>query len=351
MLLTYEFPLAALVLAGQTLIATSESNFENNLPPSGQYVANLQNSTRGAVATTISVHTEIVRRSFVELPIANRHSAAGDSFPLPHSARNIVGSNQELAAEGGTRNDHIRPVIPALLTPRVWTPNSPYNAQFHYAGRHFYADNSRQAWSLSSADDNTIRFELRDGDHFNHPTWPDPPTMQRTELGDVNTIAVSNQVRVEYEFLVESGAAMTSTWCVIGQWHSNAVAIMDASPPIEIGFNPVDTNGEHLLIGGHYSDTADRMTYQTLYKAQSPIVRGQWHSIRLDFKIDNTGATGFLKAWINGVQIIGYTGPLGYNGQTSLRWRLGIYRQNAKETLAVQYRNLSIIAAPTLPVL
>jgi hypothetical protein len=262
-----------------------------------------------------------------------------------------VGSGQELTTERSSGNERTRIAAVALPTLRGWTPSSPYNAQFYYAGRHFYADNSRKAWSLSSADDNIIRFELRDGDHFKHPTWPDPPTVQRTELGDVNTIAVSNQVRVEYEFLVEPGASMTSSWCVIGQWHSNAVAILNASPPIEVGFNPVDTNGEHLLIGGHYSDTDDKMTYQMLYKAQSPIVRGQWHSVRLDFKIDSTGATGFLRAWLNGVQVIKYAGPLGYNGQTSLRWRLGIYRQNARESLAVQYRNLSIIAAPNLPAL
>src|SRR5699024_11981029 len=56
--------------------------------------------------------------------------------------------------------------------------------------------------------------------------------------------------------------------------------------------------------------------------------------------ISNTGG-GYLKVSINGTQVVDYSGPLGYGVGTN--WEYGIYRSTAPETVAVDYRNMTLV--------
>src|SRR2546430_13533400 len=43
----------------------------------------------------------------------------------------------------------------------------------------YTAQNAGQSWSLSSPDADTLRFELRSGDHWSSSSWTDPATSER----------------------------------------------------------------------------------------------------------------------------------------------------------------------------
>src|SRR3954467_15573173 len=83
------------------------------------------------------------------------------------------------------------------------------------AGEDFTVQNASKFWNLSAPDANTLRFELRSGDH-----WPgDGTDVERSEVAEQQSIANGDPVHVSYQFMVENGAQNTAAWLVIGQFH------------------------------------------------------------------------------------------------------------------------------------
>jgi len=88
-------------------------------------------------------------------------------------------------------------------------------------------------------------------------------------------------------------------------------------------------NGVNISYGYAFQDTVN-------------IVRGHNYAMRIQCKVDPTA--GFLNVWRDGVQIVNYSGPLGFNFDTY--WANGIYRAAGPDTQIAQFQNLIITTGP-----
>ena len=76
--------------------------------------------------------------------------------------------------------------------------------------------------------------------------------------------------------------------------------------------------------------TANDGTIVILYEGPEPLEKGVWHDwifhVRWSFAGD-----GFVSAWLDGVQVIDYEGPVGYNDRIGVWFKWGIYRDDHSE--------------------
>jgi len=203
------------------------------------------------------------------------------------------------------------------------------------AGRTFRVENAKQPWSTVRLDSNLFRFELRSGD-----IWPNPGGFtERAEINDAgyqDTRPPGTVVNVTYDFMLEPGPTNIAQWLVIGQWHSSysPTAPQPVHPPLAIYM----FNNDRIQIGGVWAPTGSTTeTDLTLYADPNPLARGHFYSMKIVAKFMND-ATGFAQVWRDGVQLVNYSGPLGY-GQ-SVWWKNGLYRYPTNQTTAAQYRNV-----------
>jgi len=203
-------------------------------------------------------------------------------------------------------------------------------------GDDFAAQNASRSWSLSALDADTLRFELRSGDH-----WPgDGTEVERSEISDQQDVTNSDSVHVSYQFMVENGAQNTAAWLVIGQFHQDSSSAPGRSPPFEI-----DLSGEHMVVEVRYQDASGEVVTKDLFTDPADIQRDHLYDMNISATFDPAG-NGHLTVTRDGDQIAKYDGPFGYLDQSSVYWKQGIYRADASETMAVQYKNLSITHGP-----
>lgn len=216
-----------------------------------------------------------------------------------------------------------------------------------------------QSWSHATAPDGTHRFEVRDGDYFDNP-YASPATQDQTlgknrsEIGSLLHLQEGRTFVMEFDVMIEPGAANTADWLVLAQVHqtedrSPTGEVLDAaaSPPLAL-----QLRGETMVISGRTDPnartTASPPTME-LFVDTAPIQRGVWYGLRFEMVFDDAvGADGHLRVWCNGIQIVDYNGPLGYNDLVGPYMQFGIYREAAPEHFAAQFRdvNLTAIGAP-----
>jgi hypothetical protein len=208
------------------------------------------------------------------------------------------------------------------------------------AGDDFMVQNGRKPWSISAVDANTIRFEVRSGDHWTF----DSGNKERSEIADQQLVKDGTPIHVSYQFEVEPGARNTASWLAMGQFHQNDYPGAPAlSPPFAIGLD-----GERMYVCIHYSDANGQDVYKYLFIDKTDIQRGHFYDMDIKVTFDPAG-NGHLSVVRDGVQIVDYNGPLGYASQSSVYWKEGVYRASASETIAIEYRDLSIQAGQSAP--
>ena len=102
------------------------------------------------------------------------------------------------------------------------------------------------------------------------------------------------------------GRASGSYWLVIESIHSN--------PKLSGGVVPIQTEllpGDHLAIDVRGQN---RSSQNYVYIAPRPLVCGVWHDVVREFDIDPGG--GFLHEWLDGAEIVNFTGKLGNPNDT-----------------------------------
>src|SRR5579863_9282960 len=82
-------------------------------------------------------------------------------------------------------------------------------------GTEFMVQDSGSSWSLEMPSASTLRFEVRQGDHF----APDPATKNRSEIAMQGVIKDGTPISVSYGLNIEPGAANTAAFCLLGQFH------------------------------------------------------------------------------------------------------------------------------------
>ena len=217
-----------------------------------------------------------------------------------------------------------------------WTATTTQNDHLiKLAGLDFGVQSGSKAWSLISSDNNNLRFEVRSGDQWVY----DNSVKERSEIAEYNPINNGTPIHVAYDFQMEPGAKNTANWSVFGQFHQNDYAGAPAlSPPFAIGMS-----GDKMTISLGYTDPATGLSVQKIvWTDTQDTVRGKYYHIDIQVEFDPSGKAGHLHVVRDGAVLYDYSGPLGYTSQSSVYWKEGIYRASAPETLAVDYKNLSI---------
>ena len=202
--------------------------------------------------------------------------------------------------------------------------SSSNNSKVVIDGDTYEVQNGNKNWSIKSPDANTLRFEVRPGDQWSS----DPGTKERSEVSGYDLFSSDQVVTVTYDLMIEDGPTNTADWLALGQFHSDDSS---SSPPVSL-----EMIGDRMAFNLRYSGKTSS-TY--LYKDSAPIERDRYYSIKMEVNFENNSG-GFLKIWRDGELLVNYTGPVGYGNE--IYWKMGIYRYESSETLAVTYRNFDI---------
>jgi hypothetical protein len=185
---------------------------------------------------------------------------------------------------------------------------------------------------------NTLRFELRPGDHWSSPGWNDLSDnngAERTEIAFAPQYAEGIEINLSYKFMIESKAENTSSaavprWLLLSQFHQHPA---NGPPPFA-----VEMSGEHMVIVIRYrlpGQTAS--TERRVYYDPAPIQRGHNYSMNIQVNFDNRG-NGYVNVWRDGIQLVSYGGPIGYGSEQIYDWKEGVYRAPTTEMMAVRYQ-------------
>src|SRR5262245_12905572 len=162
------------------------------------------------------------------------------------------------------------------ITSFTATPQS--NLQI--GGVSYNVQTAGRSYSLTEPDSQTLRFEIRPDDR----AWYDGTTVDRALVASSQKIPAATPVNVSYQFMVEPGAANTSSWFVTGEMHNDdSVNGSATSPPLAI-----QLAGEHLQVVARYcptgqnaSNAAGNVKTMVLWTDPNPIQRGQYYNIQL----------------------------------------------------------------------
>ena len=170
---------------------------------------------------------------------------------------------------------------------------------------------------------------MRSGD-----VWQEDATAkERTGIGGESFFAAGKDVTVSYDFMIEPGDENTSEWLLIGQFHA---ADGFSSPPFA-----VELIGEHLAIKLRYRVPGEQVYQWYEFVDDDAIVRGKYYDFRAEFDVEPKARnSGSVKVWLDDELIIDYSGYLGYGA--GFYWKADVYRAAAPETIAVNYRGISL---------
>ncbi len=197
-------------------------------------------------------------------------------------------------------------------------------AQIRVDNHVFEVENANKSYSLTKPDSQTLRFEMRSGDHWTDGT-------ERSEV-ECQTHYPSNEafgynsntsLSVAYDFMLELGNLNTAAWMIIGQWHGGTVV------PFSFALAQ-----EKLQVVVRNSAGAATV----LYTDPNPIQRGRYYSMAIKI---NFGAKT-LSVTRDGVQIASSSTQWGVVGERNY-WKMGIYRAaTTNDIQAANYRNFVI---------
>lgn len=201
-------------------------------------------------------------------------------------------------------------------------------ASYEFSGTQYWVHNGGQAWSLSAPGSDTLRFEVRSGDQW----WKDPDWKERSEICGDQVLDAGQTISVRYGCMIEPGAANTADWIVLGQFHADD---SHTSPPFAL-----ELVGEKMAVVLRYQ-LPGQSSQTTVYAwiDDRNIERGRYYDIDIKVNFDVTGK-GFLEVWRDGSQIVDYDGPIGYG--YGVYWKHGVYREESKETIAVNYKDFAL---------
>jgi hypothetical protein len=176
------------------------------------------------------------------------------------------------------------------------------------------------------------RFEIRNGD------IPPGDDEERVELVFPSSCDVVEGNERWYQFDVRLGdptwSAPTS-WEVIWQWHHNGST---GSPPLEVG---------------PYPDGTVKLSQDGLSSPPAPVTLwtirpGVWETVVLHVRFSNSATTGFVHAFVNGVEVLPQTARRTMV-DTGNYLKAGIYRDGTHtNTQVLMYDNIQVSSSATV---
>jgi len=170
-----------------------------------------------------------------------------------------------------------------------------------------------------------VRFEVR-----NNELWTSALGGNDTERAELDgsaglVYAVGVPFWVAYDVMVEAGSPQIATaggdpggvaaWCVMGQIHGDNTE------------NPVPWQLDYISDTFAVSIQTDpNQTWTTLWTDTAPTPRGTVRHVVVNISVSGK-ATDFCKVWIDGVQVVNFTGIIGStNPDPHVYFKYGIYR-------------------------
>jgi hypothetical protein len=181
-----------------------------------------------------------------------------------------------------------------------------------------------------------IRFNML----ADNPWYEDSFGVERAELAGSKAYPEKTPLWVSYSFYVEPGQGpVTTNWFILGQWGQVGSSCSGGTlgPPYS----------QSLRIGEIwtlviYPDDVCNGKGKSVTPLTVSLRRGVWYNVVHNVRFDPTGGSGFMKLWLDGKQVVNYTGSMGYSTSTGYYWKFGIYRSVAGEHEAVRYANMTV---------
>jgi hypothetical protein len=207
----------------------------------------------------------------------------------------------------------------------TYTPNKTYAID----GYNWLVEDSGASYAIQAIGTSTIQFEVNPGDIWSY----DPSTKFRSELESTIKIASGTPINISYVFNVATGSVNSASWMVVGQLYQDT----GGCPPFSVGMA-----GQKMQITIGYTGANGQPVYLTVFQDPNDIVEGQDYAMNISVTFSPAGA-GHLVVTRNGQTIVNYTGPLGYNGQSYVYWKEGVYESgDATTNFTASYSNLSL---------
>ena len=204
-----------------------------------------------------------------------------------------------------------------------WESHRDDNNTIELQGEQWYvsADTGEHCFNYDPAT-KTYRFEVRSGDHVDMDRFTDIDTSERSEISMANRKQFPQHFNFEGEIMLEPGDPVTSKWTSLLQLHSG----MNKSGPIDMG-----PRGNDKLTVVVRNDQRENV-----FSSKGNIPRGQWCKLKVDVQ---QGNNGHAHVWLNDEKICEFSGQVGYSNQETAHCNMGIYRDEARETLVHNIRN------------
>jgi len=202
------------------------------------------------------------------------------------------------------------------------------------------------------------RFQVKCGDaSWVDTSGPCPTTKVRSELdgfGNTN-VPLSTDQWVSYALYMAPGRinASANQWYIQGQFHDlECSGVSGESPPLALSVDASGTLRAQYLYNQVNCDPNPQGSNTHFFNTAlvTNFARGVWHNIVMQVNIDwSTGGTGKANIWVDGVQVLAYVGPLGYNGaQIASYFKYGIYA-DGQQVGTSYYANMEVTCTTTLP--
>ena len=237
----------------------------------------------------------------------------------------------------------------AAPTPDIINFAAASGSTFTISASPFSSQNANKAWSITNPDSQTLIFQVQPGDQ-----WAgDPAGVERSEVAGV-MFTPGTEVNVEYNFAMTSPTVRSSsTFFMVGKFHNDDVTLGGSTgSPFEIDLQPNDqmqitigwltANPSSVATASTATVNGVNISFGFAFQDSVNIIRGHNYNMQIQCKMHPTA--GVLHVWRDGIQIVNYVGPLGFNFNTY--WKYGIYRAAGADTQTAQYQNMVISSGP-----
>jgi hypothetical protein len=209
------------------------------------------------------------------------------------------------------------------------------NEAITVGGKNAWNETANTSYAIERLDTHTLRYEIDSGDRSTADVANgEQCDRSLSDFSAAEPIANGTEVRFTAEFFLESGNPHPTGdryWWLIYENHGPI-----GSPPWGLYFS-----GEKMQMQVRYNaPDGGAVTELAPWTDMTNIVRGVWHTIEVRGKQGQSG-TGYLQVWIDGPQVLNYTGSIGYGAASWVE--VGTYRSNLwTDPVAIRWRNILI---------
>lgn len=186
-----------------------------------------------------------------------------------------------------------------------------------------------------------VRFEVRPGDVWRDDAQRGMFGVERAELSEPEYRAPFRMDQwYRFRVLIPKNSTDLVTRCLVAQWHGTPdqnLGEVLRSPVLGI-----EMRGKEFIIRKCHSNIRVQLNNsrtnnkKRLYRSSEFAERNVWHDIVVNVKWSWEN-DGYCHVWIDGHQVVDYTGPIGYNDVRGPYFKSGIYRDSVPEAHIVYF--------------